>query len=486
MSGSSSSTNEQDPHDRSYNVTVSLVLRCHGCAAIVDVGDPAVRNPFRCPNADRAPNVDHVLSWDPVSAGVTEWPGDTSRNPYIRYRTLQHAYWLNRSLGATDADHVALVNRLDASIEAIAGTGFAVTPLIEFEHAAQALGVSEVWGKVETGNVGGSHKARHLMGILLHLEARRISARIPLAIASCGNAAIAAATLGKASKRSVHVFIPTWTKQPVRDRLTALGATLTESPRLATDPPGDPCLHRFHDALKKGALPFCVQGTENGLTIDGGASLGHELADQYAMLGFVPDRLFVQTGGGALGSSVARGLLDAHALGVVESLPRMHFVQAEGCAPLERAWRKVAGRAIRSLGLEGVVNDFEIAEALRADSSREAVAEALSYAVTHRSQFMTVWEDEPTSIATGILDDETYDWFALVRVMIATGGWPVVATERQIEKALVIACPDDRSDSCCNTDHTGASSLAGAIALAELGLLDHSERISTLITGVRR
>jgi threonine synthase len=393
---------------------------------------------------------------------------------------------LNRSLGATDADHVALVERLDASLESVAGTGFAATPLMEFEHAAKELGVAEVWGKVDTRNVGGSHKARHLMGILLHLEARRISARLPLAIASCGNAAIAAATLGRASKRTVQVFIPSWAKQPVRDRLSALGATLTESPRLASDPPGDPCLHRFHEALQKGALPFCVQGSENGLTIDGGASLGHELADQYAMLGFVPDRLFVQTGGGALGSSVAKGLLDAHALGVISSMPRLHFVQAEGCAPLERAWRKVALRAWRSLGYGDSTDDRAIAHALQAESAREAVNEALSYAVTHRSQFMSVWEDEPTSIATGILDDETYDWFALVRVMLSTGGWPIVATERQLEKALALACPDEHGESCCNTDHTGASSLAGAIALSELGLLEASERISTLITGIRR
>jgi threonine synthase len=467
-------------------VTVSLVLRCHGCAAVVDVGDPAVRNAFRCPNADRAPNGDHVLSWDPVSAGVTEWPADPSRNPYIRYRTLQHAYWLNRSLGATDADHVALVERLDASLVSVAGTGFTVSPLIEFEHAAKELGVSEVWGKVDTRNVGGSHKARHLMGILLHLEARRISARIPLAIASCGNAAIAAATLGKAAKRSVQVFIPSWAKQPVRDRLTALGATLTESPRQPSDSPGDPCLHRFHDALKKGALPFCVQGSENGLTIDGGASLGHELADQYAMLGFVPDRLFIQTGGGALGSSVTRGLFDAHALGVIASLPRLHFVQAEGCAPLERAWRKVAERALRSLGIDVPNTDYEIAEALHTEGAHEAVNEALAYAVTHRSQFMSVWEDEPTSIATGILDDETYDWFSLVRAMLATGGWPIVATEPQFEQALSLACPDAHGEHCCNTDYTGASSLAGAIALARLGILDPNERISALITGIKR
>ncbi len=468
-------------------MSVSLTLRCHGCAAVVDVGDPALRNPFRCPNADRAPTVDHVLTWDPVSSGVPAWPTDASTNPYVRYRTLQHAYWLNRSLGATDADHVALVNRLDTSLQAV-DRGFVVSPLMEFEYAAKSLGISELWGKIDTRNVAGSHKARHLMGILLHLEARRISARIPLAIASCGNAAIAAATLGKASKRPVEVFIPTWVKQPVRDRLIALGAKLVEAPRLASDPPGDPCLHRFHDALHRGALPFCVQGTENGLTIDGGASLGHELADQFAMLGFVPERLFIQTGGGALGSSVFRGLCDAFALGAIGSIPRMHFVQAQGCAPLHRAWQRVARRALRSLGKEATLEDGDnvVAATLTAPESQEAVDEALSFAVTHRSNFMTVWDEEPTSIATGILDDETYDWFALVKAMIATGGWPVVVTDRQIERALDIACPNPDSSDCCDADYTGAASFAGPIALADAGLVEPAERIVALVTGAMR
>lgn len=468
-------------------MSISLVLRCHGCAAAVDAGDPAVRNPFRCPNAERAPSVDHVLTWDPASAGVSEWPTDASTNPYVRYRTLQHGYWLNRSLGATDADHVALVSRIDTALQSV-DRGFVVSPLVESVTAAESLGVTEVWAKIDTRNVAGSHKARHLMGILLHLEARRISARVPLALASCGNAAIAAATLAKAARRPVEVFIPTWAKDSVRDRLKVLGAKLVEAPRLSSDPPGDPCMHRFHEALRKGALPFCVQGPENGLAIDGGASLGHELADQFAMLGFVPDRLFVQVGGGALGSSVVRGLHDAFALGAIGSLPLMHFVQAEGCAPLHRAWKKIGRRALRSLGKEIVVDsgDDAVAAALREPEAREAVEEALSFAVTHRGQFMTAWDDEPTSIATGILDDETYDWFALVRAMIDTGGWPIVATERQLEQALEMACPHPGSAQCCDADHTGAASFAGPIALAAAGILAPTERIAVMITGAKR
>ena len=61
---------------------------------------------------------------------------------------------------------------------------------------------ADVWVKDETGNVGGSHKGRHLAGALLHLRAAEAlglagASRRPLAIASCGNAAIAAATLAQ-------------------------------------------------------------------------------------------------------------------------------------------------------------------------------------------------------------------------------------------------------------------------------------------------
>ena len=65
-------------------------------------------------------------------------------------------------------------------------------------------------------------------------------------------------------------------------------------------------MHRFHEAVGRGALPFCCQGSENGLAIDGGTTLGHELASQLSVAGWDPDRLFVQVGG--LGVTGTRGL----------------------------------------------------------------------------------------------------------------------------------------------------------------------------------
>jgi threonine synthase len=455
------------------------MLRCSGCAAEVDPADPFVQAPYRCPNARRAPDVDHVLTWAPVTAGVSAWPEDQSVDPFIRYRTLQHAYWLHRSLGRTDGDHIALVQRMQQRIASVAGRSFTITPLDVLDCASEALGV-EIWAKDETGNVAGAHKARHLMGLLLHLEIRRVPTSAPLAIASCGNAALGAATIAKAARRPLDVFVPPDANPAVQEQLRALGARVHHAPRQANDPPGDPCIHRFHEAVQRGAIPFCCQGSENGLAIDGGTTLGHELADQLAVAGIALRRLFVQVGGGALGTSVTRGLGDAVLLGHLPTIPPVHCVQTIGAAPLRRAWETVAYRALDSLGRSRTINlgaDDEVAAALIEPDAQDAVRESLRWAVTHRSKAMWPWEEQPRSVASGILDDETYDWFALLGVMLCTGGWPVLVDDEILIRANEL--------SGTSADETGTAGLAGVVALAGEGLLEDGP-VGCLITGVRR
>jgi hypothetical protein len=87
-----------------------------------------------------------------------------------------------------------------------------------------------MWVKDETHNVAGSHKARHLMGLLLYLavveggpgSAAAPGAQAPLAIASCGNAALGAAVLARAASRALQVYVPPDAEHAVLDRLAAL------------------------------------------------------------------------------------------------------------------------------------------------------------------------------------------------------------------------------------------------------------------------
>jgi hypothetical protein len=95
---------------------------------------------------------------------------------------------------------------------------------------------------------------------------------------------------------------------------------------------------------------------------------------------------------------------------------------------------------------------------------------------------MWPWEEEPRSIAHGILDDETYDWLAVVRGMMATEGSPVVVGEEMLERANEIG----RTTTGIDVDHTGTSGLAGLMALLDRGEVGSEERVAVLFTGVRR
>ena len=83
----------------------------------------------------------------------------------------------------------------------------------------------------------------------------------------------------------------------------------------------------------EGALPFSCQGSDAGLTIDGGATIGLEMAEAALKL----DRVFVQVGGGALASAAARGFEDALSLGRIGAMPKIHAVQTRAVSPLWRA-----------------------------------------------------------------------------------------------------------------------------------------------------
>ena len=110
------------------------------------------------------------------------------------------------------------------------------------------------------------------------------------------------------------------------------------------------------------------------------------------------------------------------------------------------------------------------------------VREELHFAATHRSQFMWPWEEEPKSIATGILDDETYDWLALVEGMLMTGGVPLVVSEDTLTQANQLA----RQNTEIPADPTGTSGLAGVLELRQQEILPADETAAVLFTGVER
>ena len=93
---------------------------------------------------------------------------------------------------------------------------------------------------------------------------------------------------------------------------------------------------------------------------------------------------------------------------------------------------------------------------------------------------MWAWENEPVSLADGILDDETYDWVADIAQIQRTGGRVVVASELQVVAASSIA-PQTTS---IDASPTGTAGVAGLLSIrAELSSI---ARVAVVLSGIRR
>jgi len=480
-------------------------LVCAGCGAKVAMaGADRASTPWRCSQAKPDDNIDHVLR-RVLDARRMSYPAGGESNPFLRYRTLLHSYQLAGAAGVAGAagaggspeaawiEKVETIDRAVAQVEGRQSEGFRVTPFAAQDGLAAALGLAkgQLWVKDETGNVAGSHKARHLMGILLHLRGQSFAEPAPqeskplrLAIASCGNAALAAAVVARAAAYPLDVFVPTWADPRVVEKLRALGAHLNVCER-TPGIPGDPCYHRFQEAVRDGAVPFCCQGPDNGLTIEGGETLAWEMVDTLIERGERPlDRLFVQVGGGALASACAQGFAEAVKLGRIGKAPKLHAVQTAGGFPLARAYERLASRIFARLEnpLGETASPEERADFLRTHADPEMVKEELRHAATHRNEFMWPWETEPKSLATGILDDETYDWLAIVEAMLQTGGYPIVVDEDTLREANEVG----RQTTSIKADPTGTAGLAGLMVVLEQGGGVGGDRVGALFTGVER
>lgn len=391
---------------------------CAVCGRDVPIETPLI---WRCPAAgpDDPRHVLHLAEAEAPPVGVFDGGGNPFHlaGPYLAWWRFAAAH------GLSDAACHALTEEVAAD--------FPITPYRRSEVLSDALGIGVVV-KDETVGVAGSHKARFLVSALLHLRACEelgiLTERPPLAIASCGNAALAAATLARRVDWPVRVFVPEWMNPWFAERMDELGAEIVRCRRRPADPPGDPAIWRFREAVAAGAIPFSVQGPENAWCLDGGRTIGWEMRS-------IPiDRVMVQVGGGALAACVGRGLGPD---------VRLHAVQAAGCAPLAGAWER---------------------------------ARRIDDPARHWSEVMIPWEN-PTSIADGILDDETYDWVAVVDVMERSGGGPIVVAEDDLVAANELARAAGFRPS-----PTGSAGLAGLMVVADR--IGPDETVAVVMSGL--
>ncbi len=215
--------------------------------------------------------------------------------------------------------------------------GEGATPLIELPNLAPELGVARLWIKDEGLNPTGSFKARGMSAAVT----RARGAGVPgLVVPTAGNAGAALAAYAAAADLPVRVFAPDTTPAPILATIRALGAELVTLPGHIGD--AGKAARAF--AAESGF--FDVSTLREPYRIEGKKTLGLELAEQ---LGWrLPDVIIYPTGGGTgligmwkvFGELVEMGWLPRAA-----RMPRMITAQAEGCAPIVRAFANGADRA---------------------------------------------------------------------------------------------------------------------------------------------
>jgi len=202
------------------------------------------------------------------------------------------------------------------------------TPLVSAPRLATAVGVRELWLKLDTANPTHSFKDRVVaVACAKALELGRTT----LSCSSTGNLANAVAARAAAEGMEAAVLVPA-DLEPEKLIATAVyGATI-----FAVQGSYDDCSRLSVELSFELDWAFVNVGLR-AYYAEGSKTLAFEIAEQ---LGWeLPDAVVAPIASGAMFSKVHRGFGELLELGLVEgTTPRLVGGQAEGCSPVARAF----------------------------------------------------------------------------------------------------------------------------------------------------
>ncbi len=254
----------------------------------------------------------------------------------------------------------------DASIISL-GEGF--TPLFHARRLGDRLGLPNLYLKDESQNPTGSFKARG-MAVAVS-KAHELGIR-RLAVPSAGNAGGAMAAYAAKAGMEATIFMPEGT--PLANRLECAlhGAKTTLVAGSIRD-----CARVMRESLAGGDW-FDLSTLREPYRLEGKKTMAYEVFEQ--LEGRLPDAMIYPTGGGTGLIGMWKAFDEMQELGWIgRHRPRMFSVQAQGCAPMVRAFAAGAEVAeewkdpetlASGLRVPAAIGDFLILRAVR--SSRGA------------------------------------------------------------------------------------------------------------------
>jgi threonine synthase len=299
------------------------------------------------------------------------------------------------------------------------------TPLLGLPRLAAQLGLRHLWAKDEGQNPTGTFKARGL-GMAV-TRARTLGVK-GLMIPSAGNAGGAAAVYGARAGVPVAVVVPRDTPEAALAEAEIAGAhVFTVEGTIAT-------AGRVIAAVAPTLGWFDLATLKEPYRLEGKKTMGLELAEQ---LGWeAPDVLVYPTGGGTGLVGIWKAYAELAAMGWVKaSQPRFIAVQAEGCAPLVRAW-------------------------------------------LDRAETTTTWE-QPVTSASGLRVPGPFAGRQMLRILHETGGGARAVSEEAILEAQRLLA---RTEGIW-TAPEAAATVAALLQLKSEGYVTATTRVVLILTG---
>lgn len=360
-------------------------MRCTGCARTIALSD--LKEDFRCPECGDLYEVEYP-SWSCKGSGRRD--GEVQQESAGSRRSMPNAsalrwLWKERRT-STELKDQSGVWRFRELLPILRDEQHIIslregnTPLYHLVRTADSTGADRIFAKHQGMNPTGSFKDTGMTTALSVAYERGFSW---VACASTGNTSAAMASYAaRAGMRSL-VLIPegkiAWGKL---SQALDYGALTIQ---LKTD--FDGCVKVLAEVVRR--APVYLLNSVNPYRLEGQKTPALEIAEQ--MNWEVPDHVIVPGGNLANSSALGKGFLEMKHLGLIDRVPKISVVQAEGANPLYRAMRDSGGDRLVPV--------------------------------------------EANTRASAIRIGNPASWKKAVKVVRATGGWVEQATEAEIALA---------------------------------------------------
>ncbi len=200
------------------------------------------------------------------------------------------------------------------------------SPLYPADHLAKILGLKTLYIKDDGQNPTASLKDR--ASAMAVVKAREAGATT-IACSSTGNAASSLAGNAAAAGMETYIFVPSRAPKGKVAQLQIFGATV-----ISVDGSYEDTFELSKSAIEKWGW-YNRNAAINPYLMEGKKTVTLEIMEQLHWQ--VPDYIALSVGDGCTIAGAWKGLKDLYAVGLINRLPRLISVQAEGCCPLNRA-----------------------------------------------------------------------------------------------------------------------------------------------------